>query len=582
MMAVGGIPSRTTTCAMIDAATYGNGATDASAGIQAALDACPDGQVVELSAGTFTVNNLLLVHSAITLRGAGAGVTILQKTNGAKPRTTPTMPVPACSYSYDPQPVIILGPDRWGGPDGTTSQNLTADGQKGAMSVTVADGSGFAAGQFVLLDELSGASWQPCPTGFAAQVWQGDRVAWNMHLPYQQYQDDCDGSDTTGPYDGTTPTVTRPPAAMSWFSRPDRPTNEIKEVVGVAGNTVTFSTPLHISYRASHTAQLTRYTGADVHVKNAGVEGLTTLGGADGQVRFHECAYCWAKNIEDTQWIGEGFAIDGSFRVEIRDSYIHDGSWPEPGGAGYAISLADGSSELLVENTISINACKVMVDRSSGAGSVFGYNYTDDAWDYTSPGWVEVGINASHMAGPHHVLFEGNYSFNADSDYTHGNAIYLTFLRNWLSGQRRSFTDQQNIRAVGLAYGSWWDSFVGNVLGTPAMTGWTYEDPAMAGNNANWGDDEIWKLGYDPERWQMYADPMTLSTVIRDGNYDYATSSVHWHNTPGGFTIPDSLYLKSKPAFFGSNPWPWVDPLAGKTYVLPAKARYDAGTPNAP
>ena len=56
-------------------------------------------------------------------------------------------------------------------------------------------------------------------------------------------------------------------------------------------------------------------------------------------------------------------------------------------------------------------------------------------------GWVETGLNASHMAGPHHVLFEGNYSFNADSDDTHGNAIYLTFFRNWLSGQRRSFND---------------------------------------------------------------------------------------------------------------------------------------------
>ena len=56
---------------------------------------------------------------------------------------------------------------------------------------------------------------------------------------------------------------------------------------------------------------------------------------------------------------------------------------------------------------------------------------------------LKFGINASHMAGPHHVLFEGNYSFNADSDYTHGNAIYLTFFRNWLSGQRRSFNDTQ-------------------------------------------------------------------------------------------------------------------------------------------
>jgi hypothetical protein len=55
-----------------------------------------------------------------------------------------------------------------------------------------------------------------------------------------------------------------------------------------------------------------------------------------------------------------------------------------------------------------------MVFRSSGAGSVVGYNYVDDGWIYGTEGWVEVGLNASHMAGPHHVLFEGNYAFNAD------------------------------------------------------------------------------------------------------------------------------------------------------------------------
>ena len=233
----------------------------------------------------------------------------------------------------------------------------------------------------------------------------------------------------------------------------------------------------------------------------------------------------------------------------------------------------------LIENNILIDANKVMVFRSSGAGSVVAYNYVDDGWIYGTEGWVEVGLNASHMAGPHHVLFEGNYGFNADSDYTHGNAIYLTFFRNWLSGQRRDFTDSGNVRTVGLAYGSWWDSFVGNILGRPGKMSagswwdsfvgkipgrrgkvrvWNYTDPAMScdaignnctGNNANWTDRDIWKLGYDPERWGMYPDPKTLSTVIRDGNYDFLTNSQRWHNTPGGFAIPNSMYLTSKPAF---------------------------------
>ena len=37
---------------------------------------------------------------------------------------------------------------------------------------------------------------------------------------------------------------------------------------------------------------------------------------------------------------------------------------------------------------------------------------------------------------------------------------------------------------------------------------------------------------------------------------------------------------QSKPTFFGANPWPWVDPTTGNLSTLPAKARFDAGTPN--
>jgi hypothetical protein len=390
---------------------------------------------------------------------------------------------------------------------------------------------------------------------------------------------------------------------MGWFCRTSatgdgRCTNEIKEIASVSGNTITFTSPLAIDYRVSHAAQLTRYTAAGnggnggVHVRNAGIENLSTAGGADGQVRFETAAYSWAKNIEVTQWLGEGVAVDNAFRVEIRDSYIHTGSWPEPGGTGYAISLAGASSEVLIENNISIDVNKVMVFRSSGAGSVVGYNYTDDGWIVTSPTWQEIGLNASHMAGSHHVLFEGNYSFNADNDFTHGNAIYITYFRNWLSGRRRSFATDANPRTAGLGYGSWWVSFVGNVLGVAGqMTGWAYADASMAcdpsGNNctgnpsggAKWHARDIWMLGLDQERWGMHPDPQVLSTVIRDGNYDYLTNSQRWHNTPGGFVIPSSMYLTSKPAFFGSNPWPWVDPATGAIYSLPAKARYDSGTP---
>jgi hypothetical protein len=35
--------------------------------------------------------------------------------------------------------------------------------------------------------------------------------------------------------------------------------------------------------------------------------------------------------------------------------------------------------------------------------------------------------------------------------------------------------------------------------------------------------------------------------------------------------IPNSFYLSTKPPFFGSGAWPWVDPTTGAVGTLPAK-----------
>src|SRR5260370_5391083 len=228
----GGIPNRTTICANINASTYGNGTQDATAGIQAAISACPLGQVVQLSAGTFTINNdIVYVNRGITLRGAWPTSTLLRRTNGATPG------------SYIPgvmMPVIIVGPARWASPG--TSFNLASDAVKGTSSVqlTSAPPGGLSSGQIVLIDELSGAGWRTDPAG-RGQIWASSdwRVVYQRHNPSQGSMDDpC-------------------PDVAQWFSRPHRVTAELKEVrsYDAATRTVTFTSPFHIDYRASHTAQ---------------------------------------------------------------------------------------------------------------------------------------------------------------------------------------------------------------------------------------------------------------------------------------------------------------------------------------
>ena len=60
---------------------------------------------------------------------------------------------------------------------------------------------------------------------------------------------------------------------------------------------------------------------------------------------------------------------------------------------------------------------------------------------------------------------------------------------------------------------------------------------------------DIWELGYDPERWRMRPDPKTFSTVIRDGNYDFLIDSQKWHNTLVALPCP-SRYIQGETVIF--------------------------------
>ena len=517
----GGIPARTTVCATVAASAFGNGAQDATAAIQAAIDACPAGQVVQLSAGDFRVEGTdpIRVNKGVVLRGAGPAATRLTKTTAVA------------------NPVILVG-ERWLQEAG--SADLTANAPKGATSAQVSSAAGFSVGQLVILSELTDESY----------------VYW-----------------------GTDASVAPGGVGRGWFTRYDRPVGQTLEVAAISGNAVSFTSPLHIGFDTAHAAQLTRYT-IPYGARSSGVEDLYVRGGQDDNITVRFAMYSWVKNVESDSSRGDSVSLDSCFRCVIRDSYVHDTPDPYPGGAGYMLSIAVYTADSLVENNIFMNANKVMVMRASGGGNVIAYNYFDNGYIGNYPGWMETGLNASHLTCPHFELFEGNEAFNIDGDDTWGGAVYNTFFRNHASGKRRSYADIDSRRAIGLMYGHYYYSFVGNVLGTAdedpsPYRGFAYEDVWP------WKDDPIglWRLGYTPKDWNARPDARVVATTHRHANFDYATDSVHWAE---GYaqTLPDSLYLEGKPAFFGGSTWPWVDPTGStKLRTLPAKARFDAGTP---
>jgi len=533
-----------------------SGGRDDAAAIQAALNGCGSGRYVLLRPGTFLVNSQTIqVPSNVVLRGsggpgAGASRSILQ----AGPSLA--------------GPIVAIGFYRNALPLGAFV-SCSQDAVQGATSVAVDTVLPFRVGDLVLVDELVDPGDD---TGRWILAAPGGAIS--LRFPYAEYnpQKSPRGDPSRG-----------------WFSREDRPVAQIMEIGAIRGNTLEFTSPFHITFDRAHRAQVSTfkdvYTGgvSATPIRNAGVEDLVVSGlpppGSSVQNNNIDVAYakyCWVKNVESTQSNGFSVGLDQAFRCVVRDSFFHSTINPSPGGGGYGIEFSWGSADNLVENNISWNFNKVMVMRASGGGNVIAYNYMDDGWINYQPSFVEVGLNASHMTCPHYELFEGNLAFNFDGENTWGNSTFITVYRNLLTGHRAAwppldaytfrgagrplaYADVGNRRAIGIAYGHVFYTFVGNVLGYQDMP-LAPQKRGFAGANAypwSWDPVPMWQLGYDASGNWGPADANVLATVVRDGNFDFATRSVHWDGAPA--RLPDSLYLSGKPAFFGNLPWPWVD-----------------------
>ena len=535
----GGIPNRQKACARLSPS-----GGDDTAAVQAAIDACGPDHVVLLGAGTFRVTGegLRITRSDITLRGAGSGA----PGSGAGG----TRLVKADRATNATYAVLYVGnsPSEF-----ASSVDLAADALKGTSSVTLAQDPGLRVGEYVLIDHVT--------SGDPAVEW---------------------GTEHDRPGGGS----------RRWFARQDRSLAQIVEITAVDGATVSFATPLHWSFRTMYQAQISRYgehTSGTLRpfVERVGVEDVYVEGGAGGDyhgnIAVSTCAYCWVKSIESNHSIGTAVGLYGTYRSEIRDSYIHSTDDPNPGGAGYLTGMHYGSADNLIENNILWRGNKLIVMRASGGGNVIAYNYFEDGYGDGYHNIPEVGLNAAHYTTPHMELLEGNQAFNAVGESYWGNSVYITMYRNHITGARRDvsrigLTDEVLRRIVVLDKHSYHYNIVGNVLGTPDMR---LQGPQqrfiVEGTQDTIGDENVpvWLLGHSGENTDEKINPKVAEPTLRHGNFDYVTRDVTW--VPGlSKTLPPSLYLTAKPAFFGDNPWPWVRPEDGGAAAgLPARERFD-------
>jgi hypothetical protein len=547
---IGGIPSRTKICATVDAATYGNGNTDATAAIQSAIDACPSGQVVYLPAGSYKTTKELSMANGVVLRGAGPG----SKGVGGT-RILANLPA-------DSVPAIFMWNGGWPSWPAKAT-DVTADVPKDATTISVADASPFKAGDVIQIDQLD---------------------------------------DTSYLFYGACPYFKRPDYGPP---SPDGPRSQgqTAEIVTVNGNTLTIATPIHVGFTLAHKPQV--FTPSNGFARNVGIEDLYVTGGRQNQIWMIACAECWVKNVDSDGTManpasdgtdGPGLGMNGAhlqldfdYRAVVRDSYFHHAIHVVQGGGAYGVSLSSHTSDSLIENDIIYYLNKPLTMRATGGGNVVAYNYVDDAWTSADALLMETAIDMGHASFSAMELVEGNYASQIATDDVWGGSGWMTVFRNFAPGvQRRTAAHEwQRMSAIAFEGGALYMNVVANALGTAGPVGTMMLKQSYEVHSTDHADGPaVWRIGmsptaqagngyhnqdvYDPYPWQ----PGTTGyTLLRKGNYDFVTNGV----ADGAVSAPASLYLSAAPSWWGNNPWPYVDPTRAQVVgTLPAKARFDA------
>jgi hypothetical protein len=369
--------------------------------------------------------------------------------------------------------------------------------------------------------------------------------------------------------------------------RPDRAQQQFVQVTAIDGVRVTISPGLYMpNWRASQQPQI--WWWGQTALMN-GIEDLT-VDHADSSemsgIGFQNAYNGWVKNVKSLNPGRNHVWLNQAARIEVRDSYFY--GTKHTAAQSYGVESFTSSDDLVTNNIFHHVTSPLMLGPNSG--SVFAYNYTIDM-TYFIPTWMMAGMVGGHDAGTGMNLFEGNVSNQFTMDLYHGTGNFATVFRNRLSGTEPGKVQWGNTIPISLWAFNRFNNIVGNVLGTLGQH-LIYEDSIAPNAVRGVPERSIYVLGFSGsgEYQPLGTDPLVMSTMLRWGNYDYATNQTRWnpdevpvgHPVPATWDLPASLFLAARPAWWGSLPWPPIGPdvtggddPAGHAHKIPAQACYN-------
>jgi hypothetical protein len=273
-----------------------------------------------------------------------------------------------------------------------------------------------------------------------------------------------------------------------------------------------------------------------------------------GNVLMEYTANCWMKNVWSERGVRYHVNLRNAYRNEIRDSVFNDAVASGDGGEGYGVSVSNQATGNLIENNILIRLRHALIIQVGSSGNVFGYNYVRDPFRDQDPDNPTNDISI-HGHYPTMNLFEGNIVQRGAIDNVWGTNGYQTIFRNRFEKLPEAYPSAQ---ANGLTQVSHPFFSISSNQASQNIIG---NEFGISGSYSTSGDP------------LSSSAPNSGSHLIH-GNYFVEGNVVEWDLTITDHSLPQSLYLDSKPAFFGDIEFPPIGADIPGQYLNPAKQRY--------